>query len=318
MKFLLSLTGRLFISVLAVTITFSSYQTFASDSPYRGISVQLWSVKDSVTEDVKGTLKSLADEGFDAVELAGNLGEFGDDAAGFKAYLDSLGLKISGAHVGFDKLTEDKIDETIAFYKTLGVDWLIIPADGRAWSDDGIQSIVDQLNKTAKVLAPHGMKIGYHNHQDEFNDYTDTNYWEYMLENTTDDVDIQLDISWAYFAGKDPVELISRYGDRIRSAHMKAQVSQYDKVMSTIEKAKPGSWGEKMGIIFGELNKVTHADNGISSILGQDLIDWSAIVEQFAKSPDPVWLVIEQEVYPQGMTPLQAVFASKKELEKLL
>ncbi|MDO3384743.1 sugar phosphate isomerase/epimerase [Gilvimarinus sp. SDUM040013] len=312
------MTRRLVIGVLAVTAIMASTLVFAGDSAYRGISVQLWSVKDNVTEDVKGTLKSLADMGFDAVELAGNLGEFGDDAAGFKAYIDSLGLEISGAHVGFDKLTEENIDATIAFYKTLGVEWLIIPADGRAWSDEGIEKIVAQLNETAKILAPHGMKIGYHNHQDEFNDYADSSYWEYMIENTSDDVVIQLDISWAYFAGKDPVDLINRYGDRIRTAHMKAQVTQYDKVMPVIKEAAPGNWGEKMGIVFGELNKVTHADNGITSIVGQDLVDWQAVVEQFAKSPEPVWLVVEQEVYPEGMTPMQAVEASKKGLEKLL
>lgn len=312
------MTRRLLTGVLAATAIVASTLSFAADQAYRGISVQLWSVKDDVTNDVKGTLKTLADLGFDGVELAGNLGEFGDDAAGFKAYVDSLGLEISGAHVGFDKLTPENIDATIAFYKTLGVDWLIIPADGRAWSDEGIEAIVAQLNETAKILAPHGMKIGYHNHQDEFNDYGDTNYWEYMLDNTSDDVLIQLDVSWSHFAGEDSADLIKRHADRIGAAHIKAQVTNYDAVMPVIEKAEPAHWGEKMGVVFGELNRVTAEDNGLTSIVGQDLVDWQAIVDQFAKSPEPVWLVVEQEVYPEGMTPLQAVAASKKGLEKFL
>lgn len=309
---------RLFTGLLAATALMASILTFAAEPAYRGISVQLWSVKDDVTNDVKGTLKALADMGFDGVELAGNLGEFGDDAAAFKAYADSLGLAISGAHVGFDQLSPENIDSTIDFYKTLGVEWLIIPADHRAWSEQGIDSIVAQLNETARRLAPHGMRIGYHNHQDEFNDYADSNYWEYLLANTRDDVLVQLDISWAFFARQDPVDLIKRYGHRIGTVHVKSQMTYYDDVMPAIEQAAPASWGEKMGVVFAQLNKVTNADNGLSSIVGQDLIDWQAVVHQLAQSPEPAWLVIEQEVYPEGMTPMQAVAASKKGLERFL
>ncbi|MDO3383727.1 sugar phosphate isomerase/epimerase family protein [Gilvimarinus algae] len=309
---------RLVLALVTTSLLFGAAVSTAADKAYKGISVQLWSVRDNVSDDVKGTLKQLSGLGFDAVELAGNLGEFGQDAAGFKAYLDSLGLKISGAHVGFDQLSESKFDETVAFYKTLGVKWLIIPADGRAWSDDGIEEIVTDLNAMAKRLKPHGMKIGYHNHQDEFNAYKDTTYWEYMADNTTGNVVLQLDISWAYFAGKDPVALIKKYESRVRTAHIKAQVAHYKDVMPEIEKAKPAGWGDKMGMVFAHLNKVTAADNGLTSIVGQDLVDWQAVVDQFAKSPKPAWLVVEQEVYPEGMTPLQAVAASKKGLEKLL
>ena len=290
----------------------------AEERIFEGVSVQLWSVKDDVSDDVKGTLKQLADWGFDGVELAGNLGEFGDDAQAFKAYLDSLGLEVSGAHVGFDQLTDKKFDATVQFYKTLGADWLIVPADGRAWSDDGIKEIVADLNTMAKRLAPHGMQIGYHNHQEEFNAYGDTTYWEYMADNTSGDVIMQLDVSWAYFAGVDSAALIQKYGDRVRATHIKAQMTQAADVMPAINQAKPSDWGEEMRLVFAALNQATAADNGINAIVGQDLVDWDAIIKAFKQTPKSTWLVVEQEVYPEGMTPMEAVKASKDGLMDVL
>ncbi|WP_020210545.1 sugar phosphate isomerase/epimerase family protein [Gilvimarinus chinensis] len=310
--------AALCLSVSSLAVQAHEQHDHGDERIFEGVSVQLWSVKDNVTEDVKGTLKQLADWGFDGVELAGNLGEFDKDAEAFKSYVDSLGLEISGAHVGFDQLSDENFDATVKFYKALDVEWLIVPADGRAWSDDGIEEIVADLNTMAKRLKPHGMKIGYHNHQDEFNAYGDTTYWEYMADNTSSDVVLQLDVSWAYFAGVDSAALIKKYGDRVRAAHIKSQMTTATAVMPEINKANPGSWGEKMGLVFAELNKATAADNGVSAIVGEDLVDWAEIIEAFKKTPKSTWLVIEQEVYPADMTPMQAVKASKDGLMEIL
>ncbi len=57
------------------------------------ISVQLWSVKDDVKRDFKGTLQALAAMGFDGVEFAGEFGEFTDDPAGLKVFLEQNTLR---------------------------------------------------------------------------------------------------------------------------------------------------------------------------------------------------------------------------------
>ena len=71
------------------------------------ISVQLWSVKDALKEDFKGTLQNLADLGFDGVEFAGDFGPYANDPAGLKAYLSSIGLVASGAHVPIAQLKDN-------------------------------------------------------------------------------------------------------------------------------------------------------------------------------------------------------------------
>ena len=296
----------------------SSAPTESETPRYAGISVQLWSVKDSVSEDIKATLKQLSDMGFDGVELAGQFGEFADDPEGFKAYLDSLGLEISAAHVGFDQFTDERFDETVAFYGTLGVDKLIIPADGRAWSDDGIQEISEDLTEVSKRLAPYGMQVGYHNHHSEFDSYQGTTYWEYMAEHTPDSVLLQPDLAWIYFAGKEPLTYIKRYQDRIKTAHFKGQVTRYSEVKDQVEAANVQSWGEEMGIVF-QYNQA-QANSGAKQvpIIGRDAVDWEAIIEQFNQSEEPVWFVVEQEIYPNDIPPMEAVEQSLRGLQSLL
>src|SRR5690554_447874 len=107
-------------------ITSASATAFAAEvaptSPQ--LSVQLWSIKDAVSADFKGTMQKLADMGFQGVEFAGNFGPYANDPKGLKAFLDKVGLKASGAHVGFDKMSPENLDATIKFYKAIDCKYL--------------------------------------------------------------------------------------------------------------------------------------------------------------------------------------------------
>src|SRR5690554_7215191 len=99
-------------TVSLALITSASVSAFAADvaptSPQ--LSVQLWSIKDAVSEDFEGTMKKLAAMGFQGVEFAGNFGPYANDPKGLKAFLDKVGLKASGAHVGFDKMSPENLE----------------------------------------------------------------------------------------------------------------------------------------------------------------------------------------------------------------
>jgi sugar phosphate isomerase/epimerase len=117
-------------------ITSVSLSAFAVDvaptSPQ--LSVQLWSIKDDVAKDFEGTLKQLKAMGFQGVEFAGVFGAYEKDPKGLKAFLDKTGLKASAAHVHFDKLSPANFDATVAFYKAIDCNYLIIPMDERAFT----------------------------------------------------------------------------------------------------------------------------------------------------------------------------------------
>jgi sugar phosphate isomerase/epimerase len=250
------------------------------------ISVQLWSVKDDVKADFKGTLKKIAEMGFSGVEFANEFGEFSDDSKAIRSVLDELGLQGSGAHISFEQLNEHNFEKTVAFYQDLGVNMLIVGWDERAWHPEGIKEIVSLLNKLDKKLAPLQMKTGFHNHDHEFNTFQGITYWDYLAQNTSQSVILQQDVGWTTYAGKDPVDYVNRYPGRTLTTHYKVRL--------------PAGTQGKLPII------------------GQDTIDWLNLSKANIAVGGTLWFVVEQEEYPNGLTPLQAVEQSKIGLDKIL
>lgn len=254
------------------------------------VSVQLWSVKDALSADFKGTLEKIAAMGFEGVEFAGNYGEYGEDPAGLKAYLASIGLKPSGAHVGFQHLGTDKLDDTLNFLKAVGIDLVIIPYDERAFNTNGVHNLTLDLVRLSDVLAKKNMTIGYHNHDHEFNSYLDATFWDYIATNTPQSVLLQLDVGWVNFAGKDAVEYVKRYPGRTLTTHLKIR----------------------------NYHGKNRTPQGASPILGEDSYDWATLIKTQAKVGGTRWLVLEQEEYPDGLSSMQAVAESKKGLDKII
>jgi sugar phosphate isomerase/epimerase len=250
------------------------------------ISVQLWSVKDELKSDFKGTLTQLAEMGFNGVEFAGDFGPYKEDPAGLKKYLTSIGLTTSGAHVGIELFNEDNLNNTVKFYKALGINYLIIPWDDRAWNANKVDELIAELNTAAENLSIHGLQIGYHNHAEEFNAFQQGTYWDHIAKSTKSNVILQLDIGWAMYAGKDPITYINRYPGRTLTTHMKA--------------------------------KLPKGTTGMRPIVGEDVTDWQAVVKAELDVGGTQWFVIEQEEYPDGLTPLETVKISKQNFDNII
>ena len=278
-----------YLKVLAMAvITSSSAASFAADvaptSPQ--LSVQLWSIKDDVAKDFEGTLKKLADMGFQGVEFAGNFGPYAEDPKGLKKFLNKLGLKASGAHVGFDKFSDENFDKTVAFYKAIDCHYLIIPMDHRAFTAEGAKEVAADLEKVQAKLKPHGMHTGYHNHKGEMLGKEGKTPWDVIGTGTSSEVILQQDVGWTEVAGKDPIDFIKAYPGRTITTHYKAAAPE-------------------------EGNKE-------NPIIGKDTTDWEALIVANRTVGGTLWLVVEQEVYPEGMTPMQSVEASLKGLQKVI
>jgi sugar phosphate isomerase/epimerase len=243
-----------------------------------GTSVQLYSVRDALGEDFKGTLTQIAGMGFDAVEFAGVFGPYENDPEGLKAFLDGLGLQVSAAHVSFEKLNDDNFAATTNFYQRLGTDTLIVPWDERAWSPDGVEWVAATLTALSGKLAPLGLRTGWHNHDKEFDAYMGTTYWDYIADNTPPEVVLQQDVGWTRIAGKDAAAYVRKHPGRTLTTHIKAKIPEG-------VDAKP--------------------------LIGQDDYDWPAVITALLEAGGTQWFVVEQEDYPDGMTSLEAVKVSK-------
>lgn len=277
-------------TALSLAMFAPSSAVFADDcggSKEPRIGVQLWSVQQTLADDFEGTIKALAEMGFEGVEFAGDYGPYGDDPEGLKVFLAEHSLKVSGAHVHFDAFDEDNFDDTVAFFSAVGAKKLIIPMDDRAFTGDEVDNVVTDLVRYSERLKPYGLKIGYHNHAEEFDRFGDATFWDYIAKRTPGHVILQLDVGWAIAAAQDPEKYVRRYPGRTLSAHIKAGLPK-----DAPADAKP--------------------------ILGQDVADWPGIIQAMKEVGGTRWLVLEQEVYPDGMTPLEAVEASKNGLRAIL
>ncbi|MFZ6800062.1 family 16 glycoside hydrolase [Undibacterium sp. Di24W] len=261
-----------------------------SSSPQ--LSVQLWSVKDDVSKDFEGTLKKLAAMGFQGVEFAGNFGPYKDDAPGLKRFLDKTGLKASGAHVGIAQLNPDNFAKLVKFYQDIGCNKLIVPSDSRAGDPVGVKLLAQDLSSLSKQLKPFGMQIGFHNHSVEMNAFEGKTYWDAIAQNTPHEVILQQDVGWTSYAGKDPVLFVKRYPGRTLTTHYKSKLP-----------LKPLS-----------------SQNGKSytTIIGQDNIDWDALYQANVQVGGTEWIVVEQEEYPNGLSPMQSVEQSLRGLQAVI
>ncbi|WP_105255295.1 sugar phosphate isomerase/epimerase family protein [Pseudoalteromonas sp. T1lg75] len=280
MKYL-SFNALVLLCVLALSLPVAAQEPQIKTPP---ISVQLWSVKEALKADFHGTLEALAAMGFSGVEFAGDFGPYGDNPSALKKTLASLGLRASSAHIGFDALSADVLTHTLLFYKTLGVNTLYIPWDERAWDADKVAQFTEQLNAAHAQAQRFDMELGFHNHEREFEPYKGATFWDYIATHSPNSLPLQLDIGWVQYAQQDAQALIKAYPQRTRSAHI----------------------------------KVVAKDNDLSPIVGGNAIPWEAIIETLIKEGKTQWLVLEQEQYPEQITPLQSVAASKQGLDKVL
>ena len=88
------------------------------------VALQLYTVRDVAADDFAGVVKQVADMGYTGVELAGNTGGMSPER--LRSFLDDLGLKLAGSHIGLDALENELrkvIDENLALENP----WVVCP-----------------------------------------------------------------------------------------------------------------------------------------------------------------------------------------------
>ena len=130
------------------------------------IALQLFSVRDELAADFRGTLQKVKDLGYEGVEFAGLHGR---DPQEIRAMLDDIGLKGMSAHVPLDELLAD-IDKVVEDYKTLGCRYIAVPwlDEARRPGQPGYPQVLADIRAIGEACAAKGMTLLYHNHDFEF------------------------------------------------------------------------------------------------------------------------------------------------------
>jgi len=195
------------------------------------IALQLYTLRDRLTQDFEGTVRSVAGLGYLGVETA-NI--FGDSPASAARLFRELGLTVMGAHSPMP--LGDQKQEVLDTLSALDCKRLIV-----AWqppemykSLDGIKSICDSLNEGAAVAKANGLQLGYHNHWFEYQPVEGRIPVDVMLEYLDPPVFFEVDVYWVQTAGQNPAEIVRRLGARAPLLHIKDGPCQIESPMTAL------------------------------------------------------------------------------------
>jgi sugar phosphate isomerase/epimerase len=243
------------------------------------IGLQLYSIREDCAKDLEGTLKAVAEMGYEGVEFAGY---YGRSAETLRGMLDNLGLKVAGTHIGLDSLLGEEFNKTVDFNRTLGNRFLIVPwlPEERLNSKTKCFETASLLNSIAERLRKEGMRVGYHNHAHEFKTVNGEKIWNILFDSTVPDVVMQLDTGNAMHGGVDAegvLEIIRKYPGRAVTVHVKEYSSKDPK-----------------------------------AVIGEGEMKWREFFELCKTVGGTEWCIVEQESY--AYPPLECV---KRCLENL-
>lgn len=180
-------------------------------------SIQLYTLRKAIQEDLPGTIKKVAEMGFTQVEPY----NFVATAKELGAALKANGLTAPSGHAPL--LSQDQ-DEIFTAATHLGISTVIDPyVPSKHWqSARDIQATAMKFNAAAKKGAGYGIRVGYHNHAWELESFIDgRTALEYFADLLNPELVLELDTYWAAVGDQNPVELLHRLGDRVRFIHIK-------------------------------------------------------------------------------------------------
>lgn len=176
------------------------------------IGLQVYSLRDALARDFDGTMKAVADMGYEGVELFGAL------PYNTKSLLNGLGLKVPSKHGVYDEFVTD-IQFHLDQVADLGASVLVC-----AWSMAGAHSwekITENLETFAQAAQKHNLAFAYHNHAHELlQKVGDQTVLDYMAVQAPT-VQFEQDIAWVHAGLVDPVKYLETYADRTPLVHVK-------------------------------------------------------------------------------------------------
>ncbi len=244
------------------------------------IGLQLYSVREDCAKDLPGVLKAVARMGYEGVEFAGYHGRSAEE---LKKLLDENNLVCCGTHTSLESLLGDEFQKTVAFNKTIGNRFLIVPglAAERTKSKEAWLETARLFNDISKKLEAERMWVGYHNHTTEFKPLDGELPWDTFFGNTDRRVVMQFDTGNALVGGAEAAPFIRKYPGRALTVHIKEHSVKNDK-----------------------------------ALLGEGDVPWKELLPLLRNTGRTRWFIVEQESY--AYPPMECVEKCLVSLRKLV
>lgn len=189
------------------------------------IGIELYSVRGEMAKDLPGTLRRIAQMGYEVVEFYSPYFQWKFPfAKEVRAQLDDLGLRCYSTHNGFASLTPgETMARAIELNQILGSRQVILaspPPNTRTGED--WKRVCGQLTTAVETLKTHGLTCGFHNHRVEWAQAEGgQRLMDIIATHTPPEFVLQLDVGTCLEAGADPIAWVKANPGRIRSVHLK-------------------------------------------------------------------------------------------------
>jgi sugar phosphate isomerase/epimerase len=226
--FLGSSAAALGTSVLLPQAILSSSRAATPPAPKKKmpIGIELYAVRGELVKDLPGTLRKVAQIGYEVVEFYSSYFAWKFPyAKEVRTMLDDLGLRCYSTHNGAVSLTPgETMDRAIELNQILGSRYIVQASPPRGVTGvDGWKKVCEQFTTASQTFALHGLAAGFHNHATEWTplDGGSQRAMDVIAANTPKEFALQLDVGTCVAAGADPVAWIKANPGRIRSIHLK-------------------------------------------------------------------------------------------------
>ena len=202
------------------------------------IGCQTYPVRKMIGQDFPGTIKMLAQAGFQRIELCSPVG-YADSGFGviakykgaeLKKMFGDLGVKCVSSHFDINELRKD-MPGRIAWAKDVGITQMFVPSlDGpKNPTMDDVKKAADEYNKMGEQSHKAGIQLGLHNEDFELTTVDGKRTYDILLELLDPKlVKFQFQVS-TISRGYDAAEYFMKYPGRFISMHVQGWSAQTKK-----------------------------------------------------------------------------------------
>jgi len=182
------------------------------------LSVQLYSIRDAIEENLDAAVARVAEIGLTRVEPYAFQLRTAELANAFAR----SGLVAPTGHASVIDAEDPAVvlDAAVELGMTTVID-PFIPTDRWRTADDAAR-LAQSFNAISAQAKERGLQFGYHNHQWEFTNKVDGRpIYDLFVEQLDEGVALEVDTFWATVGGADTPALLRALGDRVVAIHVK-------------------------------------------------------------------------------------------------
>ena len=205
------------------------------------IGCQTWPVRAMLDKNFPGTIKQLAEAGFQTIELCSPVGYADSGFAGLGKYtgaelrriLGDAGVSSVSSHFGIEELRGNQ-QGRIAWAKDVGLTQMIVPSlnGPRKPTMDDVKRAADEYNKMGEQAAKAGIQQGLHNEDFELSMVDGKRTYDMLLDLLDPKlVKFQFQVS-TISHGYDAAEYFTKHPGRFISMHVQGWSAETKKVMA--------------------------------------------------------------------------------------